>query len=333
MARKMKDSGIEWIGEIPEGWEIIPVKYLAKYNYATLAESCSPDFEFSYIDIGSVTYTDGITNYQNFKFKDAPSRARRIVHSGDILVSTVRTYLRAVACVNEHRLPQIASTGFLVLQADTSKIHPHFLMLRDIWVPLLSGIIGGLFTLIGVILTIKHERKKDISEHLQEIKPYLVIVHPSEVKRSEWNSQRYIYMLDDENDFDEDDVSTPLYRWDYLCLSNIGSSIGILKYIKVNEDIYSFDENSAIRPDECYQIHGSRLTNFTSGHVNSIHLGLYDKCFNFYEYNISFSIKELAPRDHPRENEKLLHFDTIDCVHNLYRPKQSFIGSFFHHRF
>ena len=128
MARKMKDSGIEWIGEIPEGWEIIPVKYLAKYNYATLAESCSPDFEFSYIDIGSVTYTDGITNYQNFKFKDAPSRARRIVHSGDILVSTVRTYLRAVACVNEHRLPQIASTGFLVLQADTSKIHPHFLM-------------------------------------------------------------------------------------------------------------------------------------------------------------------------------------------------------------
>ena len=90
-----------------------------------------------------------------------------------------------------------------------------------------------------------------------------------------------------------------------FCLSNIGSSIGILKYIKVNEDIYSFDENSAIRPDECYQIHGSRLTNFTSGHVNSIHLGLYDKCFNFYEYNISFSIKELAPRDHPRENEKL----------------------------
>ena len=126
--RKMKDSGIEWIGEIPEGWKIIPVKYLAKYNYDTLAESCSPDFEFSYIDIGSVTYTDGITNYQNFKFKDAPSRARRIVHSGDILVSTVRTYLRAVACVNEHRLPQIASTGFLVLQADISKIHPHFLM-------------------------------------------------------------------------------------------------------------------------------------------------------------------------------------------------------------
>ena len=26
MARRMKDSGIEWIGEIPEGWEIVPVR-------------------------------------------------------------------------------------------------------------------------------------------------------------------------------------------------------------------------------------------------------------------------------------------------------------------
>lgn len=126
--RKMKDSGIEWIGEIPEGWEVIPIKYLARYNYDTLTESCSPDFEFNYIDIGSVTYGKGITTFQKFKFKDSPSRARRVVTPGDILISTVRTYLRAIACVNKSSIPQIASTGFLVLQADISKIHPHFLM-------------------------------------------------------------------------------------------------------------------------------------------------------------------------------------------------------------
>ena len=124
----MKDSGIEWIGEIPEGWEVIPIKYLARYNYDTLTESCSPDFEFNYIDIGSVTYGKGITTFQKFKFKDSPSRARRVVTPGDILISTVRTYLRAIACVNKSSIPQIASTGFLVLQADISKIHPHFLM-------------------------------------------------------------------------------------------------------------------------------------------------------------------------------------------------------------
>ena len=128
MARKMKDSGIEWIGEIPEGWEVIPIKYLARYNYDTLTESCSPDFEFNYIDIGSVTYGKGITTFQKFKFKDSPSRARRVVTPGDILISTVRTYLRAIACVNKSSIPQIASTGFLVLQADSSKLPPRFLM-------------------------------------------------------------------------------------------------------------------------------------------------------------------------------------------------------------
>ena len=128
MARKMKDSGIEWIGEIPEGWEVVPIKYLARYNYDTLTESCSPDFEFNYIDIGSVTYGKGITTFQKFKFKDSPSRARRVVTPGDILISTVRTYLRAIACVNKSSIPQIASTGFLVLQADSSKLPPRFLM-------------------------------------------------------------------------------------------------------------------------------------------------------------------------------------------------------------
>ena len=128
MAQKMKDSGIEWIGEIPEGWEVVPIKYLARYNYDTLTESCSPDFEFNYIDIGSVTYGKGITTFQKFKFKDSPSRARRVVTPGDILISTVRTYLRAIACVNKSSIPQIASTGFLVLQADSSKLPPRFLM-------------------------------------------------------------------------------------------------------------------------------------------------------------------------------------------------------------
>ena len=28
MGRVMKDSGIEWIGEIPEGWEVVRLKYI-----------------------------------------------------------------------------------------------------------------------------------------------------------------------------------------------------------------------------------------------------------------------------------------------------------------
>ena len=47
--RKMKDSGIEWIGEIPEGWEIIRLKYLADFE---------PTCDTSYLtDESEITYT------------------------------------------------------------------------------------------------------------------------------------------------------------------------------------------------------------------------------------------------------------------------------------
>lgn len=47
--RKMKDSGIEWIGEIPEGWEITRLKYLADFE---------PTCDTSYLtDESKITYT------------------------------------------------------------------------------------------------------------------------------------------------------------------------------------------------------------------------------------------------------------------------------------
>lgn len=49
MGRKMKDSGIEWIGEIPEGWEITRLKYLADFE---------PTCDTSYLtDESKITYT------------------------------------------------------------------------------------------------------------------------------------------------------------------------------------------------------------------------------------------------------------------------------------
>ena len=47
--RKMKDSGIEWIGEIPERWEITRLKYLADFE---------PTCDTSYLtDESEITYT------------------------------------------------------------------------------------------------------------------------------------------------------------------------------------------------------------------------------------------------------------------------------------
>ncbi|MGJ8757002.1 restriction endonuclease subunit S [Acinetobacter sp. HC8-3S] len=54
-------------------------------------------------------------NKEELLFENAPSRARRVVKSGDVLVSTVRTYLKAITYVESAEDNLIASTGFAVL--------------------------------------------------------------------------------------------------------------------------------------------------------------------------------------------------------------------------
>ena len=123
--REMKDSGIEWIGATPETWKMIPLKYLASYNDEVLSENTDDEFEFDYIEIGSVQYGRGIIYTEHMKFKNAPSRARRIVRKDDIIVSTVRTYLKAVATIPACNNLLIASTGFIVIRPH--KVLPRFM--------------------------------------------------------------------------------------------------------------------------------------------------------------------------------------------------------------
>lgn len=121
----MKDSGIEWIGEIPESWQTSKLKYLAKCNSDVLKENTTGDYKFRYVDIGSVNYDEGISDYQEMLFEDAPSRARRIVKKGDTIISTVRTYLKAIAFIEDDN-DVIVSTGFAVY-TPSDKLIPKYL--------------------------------------------------------------------------------------------------------------------------------------------------------------------------------------------------------------
>jgi len=111
----MKPSGIDWLGDIPAHWEISKIKFISACNRETLPESTEPDYDLEYVDIGSVSLSGGIGQSQSLQFENAPSRARRIARDGDVIVSTVRTYLRAIATVSKPPTNLIVSTGFAVL--------------------------------------------------------------------------------------------------------------------------------------------------------------------------------------------------------------------------
>ena len=94
-----------------------PLRFLASVNESVLPEATSPDFTFKYMDIsqvdgnGEVSIPDDPT-----KFGAAPSRARRLAEPGSTVVSTVRTYLRAIAAVPTVDEQLVFSTGFAVLR-------------------------------------------------------------------------------------------------------------------------------------------------------------------------------------------------------------------------
>ena len=128
----MKDSGIEWLGEIPEHWNMKRLKYVASINTHSLSEDTDPNFIMQYVDIGNVDSIGNIDKGEELRFDGAPSRARRIVTQGDTILSTVRTYLKAIAFVNTQIDNLVVSTGFAVIHANNDLVPKYlFYVLRS----------------------------------------------------------------------------------------------------------------------------------------------------------------------------------------------------------
>ena len=82
-----------------------------------------------YIDLSCVSGSTGIDPdaVKSYEVGQAPGRARRVVRAGDVLVSTVRPYLRGNAVVTPAYDGEVASTGFAVLRARPSVALPAFI--------------------------------------------------------------------------------------------------------------------------------------------------------------------------------------------------------------
>lgn len=120
----MRESGVEWLGEVPEHWDVAPIKFISTYNDDSLSDITDEDYQIEYIDIGSVSAVNGVEKTEMLTFGNAPSRARRKLQAGDVIVSTVRTYLEAIAVIDSEKNNLVASTGFCVIRP--TKIKEHF---------------------------------------------------------------------------------------------------------------------------------------------------------------------------------------------------------------
>ena len=99
--------------EIPENWCWVRLGSIA-FNHGQKM----PDTEFTYIDISSINNSTNCLGDLNniLKPENAPSRARKIVHEGDVIYATVRPYLHNICVIDRKIEPEpIVSTGFAVV--------------------------------------------------------------------------------------------------------------------------------------------------------------------------------------------------------------------------
>ncbi|MBD5647118.1 MAG: restriction endonuclease subunit S [Desulfovibrio sp.] len=129
--RKMKDSGVAWIGAIPEEWEVLRLKYI----FSERDERCEADTELPLL---SVSEYYGVANRKD-KIKEDETLIRaetlegyKICHPHDIVSNIMLAWKSALG---ESQSTGIVSPSYCVYQqiSDTCTRYFHYLLRTDIY--------------------------------------------------------------------------------------------------------------------------------------------------------------------------------------------------------
>ena len=132
LTRGVPGQHSEWrdvpgVGRVPACWEVVRLGDVAEVNSSNWDPAESS--RILYLDLTAIASPGRLSLPRELAATEAPSRARRRVRSGDILVSTVRPNLRGFARVTYAPNNLIASTGFAVISplpaVDRSFLYHH----------------------------------------------------------------------------------------------------------------------------------------------------------------------------------------------------------------
>lgn len=101
------------LGKIPKGWGVGTIADHCNLNVESWSGKTIPN-EVHYVDLANAK-NGIISEVQVFSSEAAPSRARRVLRSGDTIIGTVRPGNRSFALIGSETPQLTGSTGFAVL--------------------------------------------------------------------------------------------------------------------------------------------------------------------------------------------------------------------------
>jgi type I restriction enzyme S subunit len=122
----MKDSGIPWIGQIPESWELKRVKDLCDF----VSRGCTPDYvddESAYMVMNQATFSKGYVDYSGVRYSSYCKKEAKI-NKGDLLIaSTGGGVLGKVLLFTEDCEQFYADTHVTIVRSSSTPIIAKFL--------------------------------------------------------------------------------------------------------------------------------------------------------------------------------------------------------------
>ena len=139
----------------------------------------NPDVEteYQYIELANIGSNGEITDCMVEQGEDLPTRARRKVAAGDVIVSSIEGSLESIALITEEYDNALCSTGFHVVQSDVLNSKVLLVLLKSIvgQLQLKKGCSGTILTAINkaefskiAIPKIKAEKQVEIEQKVLE---------------------------------------------------------------------------------------------------------------------------------------------------------------------
>lgn len=112
--QKKYEKYIQLIKSLPNGFGLLS-------NVCTLKDTNlipEDSKDYKYIELADVGKSGEITSCTNAKGVELPSRARRLVKTGDVIISSIEGSLNSCALITEDFNDALCSTGFFIIKSD-----------------------------------------------------------------------------------------------------------------------------------------------------------------------------------------------------------------------
>jgi len=120
----MKDSGVEWLGEVPEGWEVIAFRHVVTIAEGQVDPTAEPYSGMDLVGSNHIVGGMGILLSLETAVEQGAISGKYYCPAGSILYSKIRPSLRKVA-IAPHAV--LCSADIYPMNADTSRLANRFL--------------------------------------------------------------------------------------------------------------------------------------------------------------------------------------------------------------